>query len=189
MAGNTSKRSNEDDEVERRGPLAQAAAEPATATLSPPRRLGRRAAAGLYYLTVAAIAVASLIQITQQVFFPQPPSALAPFSSCVDGLRQLYQAIERGRHAAETPDPHGERNEEAALLRYRNAVTPVWQHRDAAARLCTKQPNHRDSLDVIERLRYSEEHGVRHQAAELTALRRRVQKLVKERLSVPPTGK
>ena len=108
MAGNTSKRSNEDDEVERRGPLAQAAAEPATATLSPPRRLGRRAAAGLYYLTVAAIAVASLIQITQQVFFPQPPSALAPFSSCVDGLRQLYQAIERGRHAAETPDPHGE---------------------------------------------------------------------------------
>ena len=151
--------------------------------------MGRRVAAGIYYATMAAIAVASLVQITRQVFFPQQPSSPAPFSTCVDGLRELYQAIERGRRAAETPDAQGERNEEAALLRYRSAVTPTWQHRNAVARLCANDRSHRESLDAIERLRYSEEHGVRHQAAELTALRRSVQKLVKKRLSVTPTGK
>ena len=197
MAGNTSKKSKEGDEADDRSAPASSPNDDKPA-LTPSRRMGRRVAAGIYYATMAAIAVASLVQITRQVFFPQQPSSPAPFSTCVDGLRELYQAIERGGpgaapppppRAAETPDAQGERNEEAALLRYRSAVTPTWQHRNAVARLCANDRSHRESLDAIERLRYSEEHGVRHQAAELTALRRRVQKLVKKRLSVTPTGK
>ncbi len=46
------------------------------------------------------------------------------------------------------------------------------------AELCRGQETSLGALDAIERLRYSEEHSVRHQAVELTALRRKVKELV-----------
>ena len=61
---------------------------------------------------------------------------------------------------------------EAALLRFRSLVDEAWAHRDAVAAQCGER--HAALLDSLERLRYAEEHGVRHQAVELTSLRRRV---------------
>jgi hypothetical protein len=145
--------------------------------LSGPRKIGRRVAQGLYYALVGAICVASAWQVGGQIFYADPPAEPAPFTSCDEGLRGLLTAIERGRHAAEwsTPDG-GDTDEEAALSRYRSVVERAWRHRDGVATLCVGQ--RRAALDAVERLRYSEEHGVRSQAGELTALRQRVRKLV-----------
>jgi len=141
-------------------------------------------AQGLYYAFVLTISVAAVTQVGGQVFCVEPPTEPAPFASCDEGLNGLLAAIERGRRAAEwsTPDG-GDTDEEAALSRYRAAVVPVWRHRDAVAALCTGE--RRAALDAVERLRYSEEHGVRSQAGELTALRRRVRKLVGQDASEP----
>ncbi len=149
--------------------------EPAPARLGRAARRGRRVGQFLYYAMVGAIAVASTAQITRQVFFPPPAEVPPPFQGCRAGLVALFQAIEQGRAAAERGD---DRDEEAALVRYREAVGPIWRHRDAVAALCQVDPNAIGALDAIERLRYSEEHSVRHQAVELTALRRQVKELV-----------
>ncbi len=50
--------------------------------------------------------------------------------------------------------------------------------RDTVASLCRSEPTYQATLEAIERLRYSEEHSVRHQAVELTALRHQVKELV-----------
>ncbi len=141
----------------------------------PRARRGRRIAQFAYYAAMAAIAVASTTQITRQVFFPPAPSDPYPFDGCRGGLAALYQAIEAGRTAAEHGD---DADEEAALVRYRDAVAPVWRYRDAVAASCRADEREIAALDAIERLRYSEEHSVRHQAVELTALRRHVRELV-----------
>jgi hypothetical protein len=146
------------------------------------RAAGRRVAQWLYYGAAAFFAVAVTVQVTQQVFFQRSPAEPAPFSSCDQGLRELYEAVERGRQAAEKAEPN--EDEEAPLRRYRSAVSSSWRHRDAAVQLCGSHPRDRAILDSIERLRYSEEHGVRHQAAELTALRQRVRNLMAQ---APPT--
>jgi hypothetical protein len=134
---------------------------------------------GIYYAVVAALATAATVQIAQQVFFA-PSAGAPPFASCDDGLRRFYQAIQEGRSAAERSDPDA--REDTALARYRAAVEPTWRHRSALWSLCQNEPDRRSILDAMERLRYSEEHGVRHQAAELTTLRRRVHKMT-ERLA------
>jgi hypothetical protein len=64
------------------------------------------------------------------------------------------------------------------LLRYRAAVGPSWRHRDGVLEMCGSSAEARRLLDALERLRYSEEHAVRHQATELTALRQRVRRLM-----------
>ncbi len=149
-----------------------------------PRKIGRRVAQGLYYAVVTAMGVAAVVQVGGQVFCAAPPAEPAPFASCDEGLRELLAAIERGRLAAEwSRSDGGDTDEEAALRRYRNAVEPVWRHRDEVAALCGGK--RRATLDAVERLRYSEEHGVRSQAGELTALRRRVRKLVGQRSKEP----
>jgi hypothetical protein len=137
-------------------------------------RRGRRVAQVVYFAFAGFFAAASVVQITQQVFFASEEPR-SPFASCHAGLSALYDAVERGRVAAE----HGpDEDEETALRRYREAVLPEWRHRDAVAALCGTDPKLVTLLDAIERLRYSEEHGVRHQAVELAALRRRVKGLL-----------
>lgn len=146
-----------------------------------PRFWGRRVAQVVYYLLVVAVAGIATAQITEQVFFPDPPAETAPFASCEEGLWVLFEAIEQGRAAAIRLDP-GEidTDPEEALQRYRDAVRPAWAHRPQVGALCGSR--HGGLLDALERLRYSEEHGVRHQAVELTALRRRVRSQVAESL-------
>ena len=149
-----------------------------------PRWVGRRAAQGLYYALVVSIAVAATYQLTQQIFFAHPAAQPASYASCDEGLRDLYAAIGRARRAAQGEGTDVEAaSDEAALLRYRAALAPSWQHRDAVAEMCRGRG--RDALlDVIERLRYSEEHDVRHQAAELSTLRRRVHGMVARDLNL-----
>ena len=142
--------------------------------IGPRAKLGRRVAQILYFAIAGFMSVASVVQLTRHVFFPA--AAETPqFGSCRDGLRALYQAIERGRIAAERGQ---DEDEEAALLRYRAAVAPDWSHRDSVAQQCSGDPMEISALDAIERLRYSEEHSVRHQAVELSALRQKVKELV-----------
>jgi hypothetical protein len=152
--------------------------------LSRRRLVGRRVARGLYYAVAAAVAAAATVQITQQVFFAASEASRPAPSSCAEGLTALYRAIEQGRAAADRAHP--DESEEAPLERFREAVTPAWRQREAVARSCRDRSESRRLLDALERLRYSEEHGVRHQATELTALRRRVRKLMEQSFGEPP---
>jgi hypothetical protein len=144
-----------------------------------PRATGRRIAQFVYFGLAGAVAAAAIWQITGQVFFRSPPPGSAPYASCEAGIDALYQAILRGRAEAENET----RDDEAALRRYRQVVDADWRWRDAVASMCG--PAHQALLDAVERLRYSEEHGVRHRGGELSALRRRVQQLVTEELGTP----
>jgi hypothetical protein len=145
--------------------------------LSPGRRIGRRAGQVVYYLVVVSISVAATWQITQQVYYPTAPQASPSWSSCEAGLKDLLGGIEAAKQAADRHD--ADMNDEAALVRFRAAISPSWAHRDAVGTLC-QAPEHKRLLDAMDRLRYSEEHGVRKQAAELTALRRRVGQMAAE---------
>lgn len=147
------------------------------------RRLGRRIGQLVYYALVVTIAASATLQVAAEAFFTDPQGI--PYSSCEEGLRALYQAVDGGRKAARYPTESDETswNEEAALQRYREAVRPTWRHRDGIAKLCRHAPELRGALDAIERLRYAEEHNVRSQAAELGPLRRRVRRIVRQRLT------
>ena len=159
-------------------------------TPSGARRRGRRIAIGLFWAVTVAIAVASATQVTQQVFFnPCPgglscpgPAASVSFSSCREGLLALHGAVERARLAAAGTD-----GEDAALARFRAALTPEWGHRDDVAGACRGRAEDEGALDAIERLRYAEEHAVRREAGELAPLRRRVDAIVDRELSHPGT--
>jgi hypothetical protein len=151
----------------------------------PPRSriIGRRVGQVLHWSVAVAIAVAATVQVSQQVFFPSASATPPPFRGCDDGLRALLEAIHQATAAAESHT--GDATDEAALERFRHAIAPMWAHRDALEEMCQGSGNEA-LLDALERLRYSEEHGVRHQAAELTALRRRVSRMVAARLDTTP---
>lgn len=153
------------------------------------RGLGRRISSGLYYLVVTAIAIGSLIQITRQVYFSEASTGESPYGSCVDGLQALYEAVNRGRLAADKigDEALANRNSEQALLSYRRVVNATWKYYGQVAQLCDQQPDLSQTLDALERLRYSEEHGVRYQAAELEPLRRRVRLLVAQSIDKRPS--
>lgn len=147
-----------------------------------PRAVGRRVGAVLYWAMVVGICLAGAVQVTWQVLFePAPPS---PYPTCHDGLRALWSALVRARDAA----AHTEAGEDAALARFRDALSPEWQHRDGIAARCASSAKDRGALDAIERLRYAEEHAVRREAGELAPLRRRVQAIVDGELGPSPTG-
>lgn len=130
-------------------------------------RLGRRVALGLYYATVLAIIVSSTWQITRQLFFfPEPTS---PYRGCREGLDALVAAVERARGAAPGLD-----GEDAAIRRFRLALSPAWGYRDQIAASCKGAHDDEHALDAIERLRYAEEHAVRREAGDLAPLRRKV---------------
>jgi hypothetical protein len=140
------------------------------------KTLGRRIALALFYALVGAICAAATIQVAAQVFAQGPPS---PYPSCDDGLRALVGALERARSAAaEGSGPSQEEGEDAALARFRTALEPEWRYRDGIAASCRESASREQALDVIERLRYAEEHAVRREAGDLAPLRRKVRTLV-----------
>ncbi len=141
------------------------------------RRIGRRVGQGVYYSVVLFICVSVTWQITQQVFFPDAALAAADSISCEQGLSQLLAGIEDAKRAADRQV--GDADEEAALNRFRAAISATWVGRDSLADKC-QAPEHKRLLDAMDRLRYSEEHGVRKQAAELAALRWRVGQMAAE---------
>lgn len=149
-----------------------------------PRFAARRVAQGLYYGFVVFVAAAAVWQITGQVFFPPLPAEPAPFADCRGGLKAFYDSIEGAKAASRAVPLTGDTDPERALRRYRATLEPLWRHRATVATMC-QGTRHEGLLDAIEQLRYSEEHSVRHQAHELTALRRRVSQLVAEQLPSP----
>ncbi len=164
----------------------ESSADAPSARVKRARLYGRRIAQAVYYALAAALAMAFTVQITNQVFFAPETIDTPHFQNCEEGLDALYQAIERGRAEAQRGS-EGEPNEEAALARYRAQVQPAWRHRVEVAQLCRGDESG-SLLDALERLRYSEEHGVRRQAAELTELRQRVRRMFTEQRSkaAPP---
>jgi hypothetical protein len=170
-----------------RSPSSEGESQPAEKGAGParlppgPGRTGRRLVQGLYWAIVAAICVAAATQITLQVLFQ--PAEAPPYKSCQEGLRALYQAVDRARLAGAGTDGENE-----ALARFRSALKPEWGHRDGVAAQCQGKKTEEGALDAIERLRYAEEHAVRREAGELAPLRRRVQSIVDRELSpqTPP---
>jgi hypothetical protein len=148
---------------------------------SSPRQRGRRIASGAYYALIVVIALPAAIQVSQQVLFG--PSPRPPYPSCREGLRALFDAVVRARDAA----AHTDEGEDAALARFRSALDPEWGFRDGVASTCRASKDE-GTLDAIERLRYAEEHAVRHEAGELAPLRRRVQAIVDGELGSAPAG-
>jgi hypothetical protein len=141
------------------------------------KTLGRRIALALFYALVGAICAAATIQVAAQVFTEGPRS---PYPSCDDGLRALVAALERARSAAAEGSGPSQENEgeDAALARFRSALEPEWRYRDGIAAACRESETSEQALDVIERLRYAEEHAVRREAGDLAPLRRKVRALV-----------
>ena len=146
-----------------------------------PRRRGRLVASALFWALTVGLAVASAVQVTRQVFFDPCPGGLScsgsatavSFKTCREGLLALHTAVERARQAAAGTD-----GEDAALARFRTALTPEWGFRDDVAAACRGSAEDEGALDAIERLRYAEEHAVRREAGELAPLRRHVEAIV-----------
>jgi hypothetical protein len=134
---------------------------------------------GAYYGMAAVISVLATVQIARQVFWTD--TLPSPWASCREGLLALNAAVDRARAAAS-----GNEGEDAALDGFRRALEPEWRSRDAVADACRGSRTDERALDAIERLRYAEEHAVRHEAGDLAPLRRRVQTIVQSELLVSP---
>ena len=145
-------------------------------------RYGRRIALALFGLGVVVFALSAIVQITQQVFFA--PETASAYPDCPSGLRALYRSINDGKASIQRVGAVPPADDEALLRDFRRSLQPVWKHRDAIAHSCKADAKLLGVLDSIERLRYSEEHGVRHQAAELFAIRARARKLVAKHLGL-----
>ncbi len=149
------------------------------------RRIGRRAGQGIFLLAVGLFVATSTWQLTQQVFFPEAPSGPNAPTSCEAGIRSLLRGVEDAKEAAEASARGA--GEEVALRHFRDAISATWTYRPTIGELCQGE-DHKRLLDAIDRLRYSEEHGVRKQASELSALRRRVAQLAAQVLERPETS-
>ncbi len=169
-------------------PTSESSDAPTRGSPPSPRKRGRLLASLVFWALTAAVALASAVQVTRQVLFnpcagglscsgaPAEPS----FKGCRDGLLALHAAVERARLAAAGTD-----GEDAALARFRTALTPEWGYRDDVAEACRGKAEDEGALDAIERLRYAEEHAVRREAGELAPLRRRVEAIVDRERSQP----
>ena len=125
-----------------------------------------------YYAVVAIFIVFAAGNVTYDIWAPR--FRQLPKADCAEGLASLKRSVERARHAA---GELSEASEDAALGRFREALLPEWDQRDAIAAACESSPDLATALDVIERLRYAEERAVRREVSELAPLRRRVEQL------------
>lgn len=135
------------------------------------RRRGGRIALGAYYALVVVVIVGATAQLTVQVFHrdDHPPV------ECRAGLRAMLRAVDSAKAAAST----GELSPEAALARFRAALSPAWDDRDRVERTC-REPHDKkleEAFDTVERLRFAEENVIRRDARDLAPLRRKVLEL------------
>ena len=136
------------------------------------RRRTRRVVMIAYYAVVATFIVIAAGNVSWQIWAPR--FRRHPPTDCAAGLETLKQSVARARQAAgELTDA----SEDAALARFRQALLPEWEARDAIAAACQSNAELASALDVIERLRYAEERAVRREVSELAPLRRRVEQL------------
>jgi hypothetical protein len=125
-----------------------------------------------YYAVMATFIVIAASNVTWEIWSPRfhrhEPT------DCGAGLEALKQSLARARQAA---GDLSDANEDLALARFRQALLPEWDRRDAIAAACESNAELARALDVIERLRYAEERAVRREVSELAPLRRRVEQL------------
>lgn len=146
------------------------------------RRRGRRVAATVFYVLVVVFIVIPVTQLSMQLFASGKGGAPV---DCRSGIVELARAVETARAASE----HGEASPDAALARFRAALSPAWDGRDRVLAACraSGDPKLLDAFDTIERLRYAEENVVRRDARDLSPLRRRVRELMTGLLGAAPS--
>ena len=133
---------------------------------------GRRAGLALFGLIVAGATAIWTYQVLYQVFstVPSPPGL-----ACGPATIGLARAVQRARAAAAS-EGGGER---AALGRFRAALEPEWNQRNAMDEACRADPKAQAALGEVDALRYAEEHAVRYEALGLGPERLRVQSLIR----------
>lgn len=136
-------------------------------------RLGRRAGLVVFGLIVSGITLTWTVQIIRQTFFP---AGTPHGESCRPGVLALIGAVRRARHAADE-ETGGER---AAVTRFRAALAPEWEGRDAVAVTCRGDALGERALREVDRLRFAEEHATRYEAVDLARRRRDVVALERE---------
>jgi hypothetical protein len=133
------------------------------------RRIGGRVGLGVFATLVIGITAWWTIEIIQQVWFKRVPETTA---ECRSGLVGLIAAVDRARvRAGETP------GEQAAVTRFREALSPEWDERAALDRACQNDPEALRGLSSVDGLRYAEENAARSEASDLAERRRAIQAL------------
>lgn len=130
-------------------------------------RMGRRIGLGLFAVIVCGITLTWTVQIIVQTF---TPAGRAGDASCRSGAVALIGAVRRARLEADA-ETGGER---AAVTRFRAALSPDWDSRDALGISCRGDSEAERALREIDRLRYAEEHATRYEAVDLARRRRDV---------------
>ncbi|MBK7582273.1 MAG: hypothetical protein IPI67_18960 [Myxococcales bacterium] len=136
-------------------------------------RLGRRIALVIFGVIVCGITLNLTSQIIYQTFFPV---GTAQSGSCHAGVLGLIAGIRRARTAADE-ETGGER---AAVNRFRAALRPEWDTREALGNACRGDARGERALREVDRLRYAEEHATRYEAVDLAHRRRTVVALARE---------
>lgn len=131
-------------------------------------RRARRTVIGIFYTGVVVFCAAMSTQISIQVLSTRPGDFRG---SCRDGVRSLASALDSARVASEGVDDQPE----IAIVKFRGALSPAWDSRDAIAKICEDEKNATllADFDLVERLRAAEESAVRRDARDLSSLRRR----------------
>ena len=115
---------------------------------------------------MAAFTVVCSVQICLQVWSPRSEPLRV---GCTAGTLQLVEAIEAARVASAD-----EAEEQAALAKFRGALSPAWTFRPALNGACAGDAAAVRRLHAVDRLRYAEEHAVRYGAVDLAKRRREV---------------
>jgi hypothetical protein len=141
-------------------------------------RFARRTTIGLFYGGVVLFCAAMSTQISIQVLSTNDG---AYPGTCRDGLRALAEALDSARNASEGVDDQPE----VAIAKFRGALSPAWDARDAVTKTCAQEHDATltADLDLIERLRAAEESAVRRDARDLSSLRRKTREAVARDLS------
>ena len=135
-----------------------------------PAQLGRTLGIAVFAFLVAGFTVVCSVQICLQVWAPRIEPA--PFD-CSAGALALADAIDAARlAAADEPD------EQAALAKFRGALTSTWKYRPALGQSCASSTEALRHLRAIDSLRYAEEHAVRYAAVDLAERRNEVKRLI-----------
>jgi hypothetical protein len=125
-----------------------------------------RAVYAAYSVLASAFVFATVWQVAG-VLFGTPAEGAAVGPACAEGLRDLSVAIDRGLAAAA-----GARDRDAAEERYRAALRPEWDRKDAIADVCGRDRTGADALAALGRVDRAARESASRSASELGSVRR-----------------
>ena len=151
---------------------------PQSADASPARirQLGRTLGIAVFALLVAAFTAVCSVQICLQVWNPTVTALVSSQGQpvgCSAGTLQLVDAIDAARAASAD-----QAEEQAALAKFRGAISAAWNFRPALTRACASDKEAIRRLHAVDRLRYAEEHAVRYGAVDLAKRRQEVKRFI-----------